>query len=65
VDKLVLVMEYIAGGTLYSLLRKKKRFFEKLAATLLQGISISLNEMHRFKLVQFNIFIVKDLFIEI
>jgi serine/threonine protein kinase len=54
VDKLVLVMEYIAGGTLYSLLRKKKRFSEKLAATLLQGISISLNEMHRFKLLKFN-----------
>ena len=31
-DKLVIIMEYISGGTMYSYVRSKKKISEKVAA---------------------------------
>lgn len=41
-DKLVIIMEYISGGTMYSFVKSRKKVTEKTAAQLLKGTSEAL-----------------------
>jgi death-associated protein kinase len=47
-DKLIIIMEYVPGGTLYSYFRQKKKLSERTAANLLKNIAEALHEMHRY-----------------
>jgi serine/threonine protein kinase len=40
-------MEYVTGGDLYQMIRKKKKLTERNAAILLKGVVEALEEIHR------------------
>jgi serine/threonine protein kinase len=48
-DKLVLIMEYVPGGDLYSMVKKRKRVGERICAHILKGVADALFELHRLK----------------
>lgn len=47
-DRLIIIMEYIAGGTMYSYVRARKKISEKTSAQLLKVTSEALLEMHGY-----------------
>ncbi|CAD8153269.1 unnamed protein product [Paramecium pentaurelia] len=50
-DKLILIMEYCAGGTLYSYVKQKVKFNDKHYAYILKQLCDALYEMHRLNFV--------------
>ena len=44
-------MEYVPGGDLYQLIKRRKRLSEKVAATILKGVAEALLELHRYDYV--------------
>ena len=45
-DKLILVMEFVCGGDLYALVKKRRRIGEKNSAFMLKGVAEALHQMH-------------------
>lgn len=46
-DRLIIILEFVEGGTLYNLVRKKKKLAEKNYAHLIKNICEALNELHK------------------
>ena len=46
-DRLILIMEYIAGDDLYSFIKVKKKLPEIEAAYLMRGVMQALDELHK------------------
>ena len=40
-------MEFVAGGDLYQMIKKKKKITERNSAILMKGVAEALEEMHR------------------
>lgn len=49
-DRLVLIMELVQGGDLYSLIKEKKKIPERESAYMLKGVCEALAEMHKYSL---------------
>lgn len=45
-ERLILIMEFVSGGDLYTLIKEQKKLSEKHAAFMLKSVAEALHEMH-------------------
>lgn len=48
-------MEFVAGGDLYQMIKKKKKITERNSAILMKGVVEALEEMHKYIYQRYNI----------
>jgi hypothetical protein len=48
-------MEFVEGGDIYTLIKKRKRLTERPCAIILKGCADALNELHKFYLKKIKI----------
>lgn len=56
-EKIVLVMEYAAGGELYDYLSEKKVLTEEEARRIFRQVAIAIFYCHKVNILYFNLFI--------
>jgi serine/threonine protein kinase len=50
-ERLILIIEFISGDDLYTLIKEKKKIPEIEAAFLLKGVALALKELHKLEIL--------------
>ena len=52
---MVLIIEFVAGGDLYQMIKKKKKINERNSAILMKNVVEALEEIHKYTYQRYNI----------